>query len=133
MAADLCRGFTNPELGKAVNLLRSLPDGIGLKDLQSLDREYEEAAQVVGMTFETMGLLVHKEIASFQIVRELTGGLLLMMWRKIGNWIDETRIEDGNPRLGEWFQWLAERVEECESDIRPAYEAYAGWTKHIGK
>ena len=133
MAADLCRGFTDPELAKAVNLLKSLPDGISLKDLRSLDGDYEEAAQIVGMTFETMGILVHKDIASFQIVQELAGGLLLMMWRKIEISIKETRVEQGNPRFGEWVQWLAERVEECESDIKPAFEAYADWTKHLDR
>jgi hypothetical protein len=92
VAADLCRGFTDPELAKAVNLLKSLPDGISLKDLRSLDGDYEEAAQIVGMTFETMGILVHKDIASFQIVQELAGGLLLMMWRKIEISIKETRV-----------------------------------------
>jgi hypothetical protein len=52
------------------------------------------------MTFETMGLLVPKDMASFQIVQELTGGLLLMMWRK---------IERRTP-LGISFQILARRM-----------------------
>ena len=92
-----------------------------------MDEEYESAAQIVGMTFETMGLLVHKDIASFKIVQELTGGLLLMMWRKIEVWIKETRVEEGNPRFGEWVQWLGERLAECEADISPAYEIHADW------
>jgi hypothetical protein len=94
VAADLCREFTNPELAKAINLLKPLPDGISLKELRSLDGDYEEAVQIVGMTFETMGILVHKDIASFQIVQELAGGLLLMMWRKISGfsgWLREWR------------------------------------------
>lgn len=130
MAADLCRGFTDPELAKAINLLKSLPDGISLKELRSRDGDYEEAIQIVGMTFETMGILVQKDIASFKIVQELAGGLLLMMWRKMENPIKETRVEQGNPRFGEWVQWLAERMEEREPDIRPAFEAYADWTNH---
>lgn len=129
VAADLCRGFTEPELAKAVILLISLPDGISLQDLRERDAKYEEAVQIVGMTFETMGLLVHKEIASFQIVQELAGGLSLMMWRKSECWVKETRLEQRNPRFGEWFQWLAERVAEREADITPAYEAYADWGK----
>jgi hypothetical protein len=53
------------------------------------------------MTFETVGLLVPKDMASFQIVQELTGGLLLMMmWRK---------IERRTP-LGISFQILARRM-----------------------
>lgn len=129
-AAELCRGFTEPDLARAVILLTSLPDGISRADLKARGPEYEAAAQIVGMTFETMGLLVHKDIASFSIVQELAGGLLLMMWRKIGTWVRETRIEQRNPRFGEWVEWLADRVEARESSIQPAFEAYADWTKY---
>jgi hypothetical protein len=80
---------------------------------------------MVGMTFETMGLLVQKNIASLNIVQELAGGLLLMLWRKIEFQIKETRTEQNNPRFGEWVQWLVERIEEREGDIQPAFIAYA--------
>ena len=126
-AADLCRGFTEPELARAVILLKSMPDQLGLEEVKELDVEFEEAAQLVGMTFETMGLLVHEGVASFRVVQELTGGLLLMMWRKSERWIKETRVEQGNPRFGEWMQWLAEQLEEREADMVPAYEAHKNW------
>jgi hypothetical protein len=132
-AAELCREFTEPKLARSVTLLKNLPDGLSLQGFRELDLEYEEAAQMVGMTFETMGLMVYRDMASFTIVQELTGGLLLMMWRKIGIWIRETREEQGNPRFGEWIQWLAERIAECEPDMRPAHEQHAGWNKHRSK
>lgn len=128
-AADLCQGFTEPELARAITLLRSLPDGVSLRDLQSMDDEYQEAAQIVGMSFETVGLLVQKDIASFEIVQELMGGLMLMMWRKIEVWVRETRIEQNNPRFGEWVQWLAERLAEGEDQMQPAFIKYAGWQR----
>ena len=128
VAAELCRGFTEPALAQAVTLLLSLPDNISQEEMHACGAEYEEAGQLVGMSFETMGLLVHRNIAEFQVVRELTGGLLLMMWRKTGCWIKEVRDQQGNPRFGEWYQWLAERVEECEAEIEPAYKAHAQWT-----
>ncbi|MEZ5502041.1 MAG: hypothetical protein R3E50_05060 [Halioglobus sp.] len=93
--------------------------------MQAMDNETEEAAQIVGMMFETMGLMVYRDVASFRLIQELTGGLLLMMWRKLETWIRTTRKEQGNPRFGEWVQWLAERIEERESEMVPAYEAYA--------
>lgn len=130
-AADLCREFTKPDMARSVTLLKSLPDGLSSKDMQALGPEYEEAALIIGMTFETMGLLVHKNIASFQIVQELTGGLLLMMWRKIERWAKDTREEQNTQRFGEWVQWLAERMEECESELVPAYSKHADWKKHL--
>lgn len=125
IAGDLCRRFSEPEFARAVALLRRLPDGVDMQTMQSMDVEYEEAAQIVGMMFETMGLLVFKDVASFRLIQQLTGGLLLMMWRKLEAWIKTTRVEQGNPRFGEWVQWLAERIEEEEAGMTPAYSAYA--------
>lgn len=121
VAADLCRRFAEPEFARAVTLIRRLPDGITLEELQAMEPEYEEAAQIFGMAIETMGLLVHENVASFQMIRKLTGGLLLAMWRKLEIWIRETRKEQDNPRFGEWVQWLVERIAEREQEMVPAY------------
>ncbi len=126
---DLCRGFSEPELGKAITLLRDLPEDISGEDFAARGKEYEAAALVLGMTFESIGLLVYMRAASFTVVQQLTGGLLLMIWRRIGNWVIMTRQTHNNPRFGEWVQWLAERIEAEESTMTPAYEAYADWKK----
>jgi hypothetical protein len=133
VAAELCRAFAEPELARAITLLRNLPDGIPLRDLQAMDREFESSAQVVGMSFETMGLLVHENIADFHVVQQLTGGLLLMVWRKIHVWTEETRVEHDNPRFGEWVQWLVERIEEREAEMVPAYLAHREWRPRNGR
>lgn len=125
IAGDLCSRFSEPEFARAIALLRRMPDGVDMKTMQSMDVEYEEAAQIVGMMFETMGLLVFRDVASFKLIQELTGGLLLMMWRKLETWITTTRVEQGNPRFGEWVQWLAERIAEEEAAMVPAYIAYS--------
>ena len=127
IAADLCRSFSEPNLARAVALIRQLPDGADAREVESRGIEYEEAAQVVGMVFETMGLLVYRRIASFAMIQSLAGGLLLMMWRKLEGWIVETRREESNPRFGEWMQWLAERIGEQEASMVPAYEAHTDW------
>ena len=125
IAGDLCARFSEPEFARAIALLRRMPDGVDMKTMQSMDVEYEEAAQIVGMMFETMGLLVFRDVASFKLIQELTGGLLLMMWRKLETWITSTRVEQGNPRFGEWVQWLAEHIAEEEAGMVPAYSAHA--------
>ena len=127
IASDLCREFTKPDLARAVNLVRSLPDGITLNELFAMDDEYQDAMQMVGMTFESMGLLVQKRIASFQVVQELTGGLVLMLWKKLEVWIKETRDEQDNPQFGEWVEWLVGQLEERRSDLIPAHIRYKEW------
>ncbi len=127
VAAELCRKFAEPDMARAVTLLRQLPDDISLKELQAMDPEYEDAAQIIGMAFETMGLMVYKEIASFEMVQQLAGGLLQSMWRKIRTWITESRDDIGNPRFGEWMEWIADRLSEHEASVTPAFIAHADW------
>ena len=131
VATELFRRFAQPELGRAITLIKRLPDGISIEELESMGGEYEEAAQIVAMAFESMGLLVFREMASFRMIQELTGGLLLMMWRKLEGWIKATREVQGNPRFAEWVQWLAERLDEREADMVPAYLAHADWKLRV--
>ena len=121
VAADLCRAFSQPELARAVVLLMSMPDRQNLKDFESSEPRHCEAALLVLMTYETMGLLVQKRIASFQIVQELTGGLLLTLWEKLDVLVRETRETTGNQRFAEWVEWLVNRIRVCEGEMQPAY------------
>ena len=124
VAADLCRSFTQPDLARAVVTLISIPDAQKSSDFDTLGARYCESALVVLMTYETMGLLVKKRIASFQIVQELTGGLLLTLWRKLEVLVRETRIETGNPRFADWVDWLVYEVQAHERDMQPAYQRF---------
>jgi hypothetical protein len=129
IAAELMRSFYNPELARAVRLIQQLPDGVSAQELRERGPEYEIAAILVSTTYETMGLLVFLEIAPFSMVLELTGGLTVVMWKKLDRWLDELRVEQSQPTWAEWFQWLAERLDEWsrEHPSRPAYEEFSGW------
>ena len=129
-AAELCRRFSEPDLARAVIQLFRLPDGLPAEEFRKQGQEYEEAAQIVGVTFETMGLLVYRDIASFTLVQEMSGGLLQALWRKMGPWVHGVREETGNPRFGEWVQWLAERLQEREEEIEPAFAAHRDWSHY---
>ena len=128
-AVELVRSFSEPAHANAVNLIQELPDGASAELLRSKGREYERAATMMAITYETIGLLVYREMASFAMVRELTGGLTVVMWRKLGPWVQTVRAEQGHRSFAEWFQWLAEQLgrEGAEKEAHPAYERYAGW------
>jgi hypothetical protein len=128
-AVELVRSFTEPAHANAVNMLQELPDQASAELLRSKGREYERAAVMISVTYEVIGLLVFRRIASFDLVRELTGGLTVVMWRKIGPWVQTVREEQGHRSFAEWFQWLAEQLarEGADKEANPAYEKYAGW------
>lgn len=128
-AVELVRSFSEPAHANAVNMLQELPDQASAELLRSKGRDYERAAVMISVTYEVIGLLVFRRMASFDLVRELTGGLTVVMWRKIGPWVHTVREEQGHRSFAEWFQWLAEQLarEGADKEAHPAYEKYAGW------
>ncbi|HKA16560.1 MAG TPA: hypothetical protein VKH41_16175 [Myxococcota bacterium] len=129
VAAELVRKFSEPEHANAMNLIQELPDGATAELLRAKGREYERAATMIAVTYETIGLLVFREMASFSIVRELSGGITVVMWRKLAPWVAAVRREQNHRSFAEWFQWLAEQLdrESAEKEAHPAYDRYADW------
>jgi len=129
VTVELIRSFHDPELAHAVNLIRDLPDGISAEALRAKGPEYESAAVKVSTTYETIAFLVFRGMTSFSMVRELTGGLAVVMWRKLARWMDTVRQEQAQPSWAEWFQWLAEQLgrDSEQKEANPAYEKFANW------
>jgi hypothetical protein len=129
VAVELVRTFSEIEHANAVNLIQQLPDAVSAEQLRAKGRDYERAATMMAVTYETIGLLVYREMASFALVQELAGGLTVVLWRKLQLWVSAIRQEQNHPRFAEWFQWLAEQLARDSSEKRaaPAHERYAGW------
>jgi hypothetical protein len=132
-AVELMRTIQSQQWTSALLLLGDVPDGIAAPDLHAMSNEYEKAAFTIVAIYETIGFLVYREIAPFHLVQELTGGTVVVMWRKLMAWAIEMRDERKHDRFAEWFQWLAERLVEHEKAISdgPAYKRCAKWKPHV--
>jgi hypothetical protein len=130
VAAGLMQSFYSADLSHAIALLRLLPDGISARQLRERGHDYEEAAILVTMTFETMGLMVHRGIAPFSLVEELAGGMVVVMWRKLSSWLEAVSEEQDQPSWAEWFQWLAEQLKAVEGRKEPAHIRFKDWHRH---
>ena len=129
VAVELIRSFHDPQFAHAVNLIRELPDGVSAEELRSREPEFERAAVMVSTTYEAIALLVFRRMTSFSLARELTGGLAVVMWRKLARWTETVREEQAQPSWAEWFQWLAEQLARDgeRKEAHPAYERFADW------
>ena len=127
---ELMNKFQTPEFAQAFQVLRALNEDVPSSDLKAINPEAEAAAMSVCAVYETIGVLVFRRILPFQVVEDLTGGAVVMCWRKLRTWIEGLRVETSNERVFEWFQWLAERCSEqqnIESKSLPAYQAHQDW------
>lgn len=125
---ELASSFEDRDFTEAYRLLADLEDGMSADAINALGDEYVSAILRVGMKFETIGLLVHNRVVPFDAVKDLVGGAAIKIWGVVRLWTEETRQSQGHILLFEWFQWLAERLEERSEGARlPAYQAYRDW------
>jgi hypothetical protein len=127
VASELMRSFYDSELSEAVALLQPLADGLSAAEFRALEPRYMTAVIKVNMTFETMGLLVFRRVAPFDLVLELAGGLVQVLWRKLGRFVRDVREEQSHPAFAEWFEWLAMMAERHKAKDDPAYLRGADW------
>ncbi len=127
-AIELFRFFGNARFTKAFQLLLHLPDGLGAEDIRTRQANLEDAAMLVSSTMENIGVMTFQRIVPFVIVNKLVGRSVVILWRKLENWAVALRDELGDDAAFEWFQWLAERLEDYQPrDPHPAYEAHKDW------
>lgn len=122
---DILTRLQTPQFRAAYAQIWELP--IGATHEQVVEAEAEAAADQVAMTFETLGLMVHKRMVDLEMVDRITGGFLRESWRRLGPYFQEKRTRLHNRRIAEWFQWLAEHLSVDERRQLGAYEAFRKW------
>jgi hypothetical protein len=128
-AIELIRSLQDPELARAFTLVMSLPPGISADELHAKGPQYVQAANVIGLRFEMLGVLVHRGAVAFDVAEDLTQGGVLGAWARLEKTAQHTRKTQHLPLYLEWFQWLAEQFEKHGSARRaPAPETYRDWT-----
>ena len=85
------------------------------------------AAVTVTTSFENMGLLVFKRIASLELVMDLCGGIITVQARKLKRWQEDVRRENNQPSWGEWFEWLGDQAERVKTPSQPAHVKHRNW------
>jgi len=127
-AVQLVNSFQNPDFNRALRKLWALPDDISITEFRELEDDWEDAVFQVGMTLETMGVLVFRRIVPLPILDELMGDAILILWRKLRFWVEHLRTEQKRDSAYEWFQWLAERLAETDRRTEAgAYKLYRNW------
>ena len=128
VAVELMRSFYSPDFARAMSLVRLLPDAVSAEDLRARGPDFEQAAILIATTFETMGLLAYRNIAPFSLVKELAGGVTVVMWKKLSVWLETIREEQAQPSWAEWFQWLAEQLVKVQKpESLPAHLKFKDW------
>ena len=74
---------------------------------------------------ETLGILVAKHYINIGLVDITLGSYVTTIWNKLKPSVTDMRVKLPDPYLNEYFQWLAERLDERmrENPRKPVHEA----------
>jgi len=132
-AVELVRSLQDTDFTRAFRLIFSLPPGCTASDLRARGPEYEDAAELIGIRFEMLGMLVHRRTVSFDVMEDLAAGATMTLWERLKGWAIEARETRNFASYMEWFQWLAEQLMKRDRVGRgPAHQRYADWTPRRG-
>jgi hypothetical protein len=128
-ALELLRSFQTPEFAHALLLIFALPDDLPKAQIEERLGSDVPTVYALLTTWESLGILVFREEVSLALVDDFFSGPILLSWRKLRRYVEEQRQEQGRETIEEWFQWLAERMEERESRQRPipAHVMHKNW------
>jgi hypothetical protein len=98
--AELIHYITSKELPANINELHARPENEQVIFIQ------------LGQLMESLGILVAEGLINLDLVDKTIGSLVTTAWDKYEAMFLDTRLNQPDPFLGEYFQWLAERIDE---------------------
>lgn len=125
----LFKAYVSPEFLEAMNKVIEMPEGLSRQEAIDFFEGKDHLLYSLIITFESLGILVHKKELDLGLVEDFFSGPVLISWRKLERYSVEGRKEHNRDTMEEWFQWLAERMSEREkmrSPI-PAYIEFKDW------
>jgi hypothetical protein len=130
-AVDIVRTVQTQEVRLAMARILKLPDDLPPEMIRS-DPALLSAALSVDSACEMWGCMVYENIVGLRMLDRMVGGWIRGTWRKLGRWVEAERSDNGDPNVGEWWQWIYEKL---EADPDPgkalgAHIAYRGRCKY---
>ena len=131
---EIMRAFQSVDFTRALRLVMSYEHECRQCRQKAIPEELQDAAMLISTTLEAVGLMVFQRIVPFRLVQRLMGGTIQASWRVLSQHTELTRENLGRPSVHEWFQWLAERLNEYPEyrDEVGAYSKYGEWKPETG-
>jgi hypothetical protein len=126
-AVDIVRTVQTQEVRRAIERVLRLPKDADPELIRS-DPEMLEAALAVDSACEMWGSMVFEGVVEQHLLDRMVGGWVRGSWTRLGRWVEAERAEKRSPNVGEWWQWLYERLLE-DPDLgktQGAHVAYRG-------
>nr|HEX4851992.1 hypothetical protein [Puia sp.] len=112
LTLETLREFQTREFVELMNyiLRKDLP--ANREEMVALPGEEQIMLIQFGQIMESLGILVAERLINLELVDKTLGSFVTASWDKYKPLFQDIRVSQPDPYLGEYFQWLAEEIED---------------------
>ena len=125
LTIETLRNFQTREFAELILFINSHNMPSSSKEMNALPPREQVFIVQFGQQMESLGMLVAERLINIDLVDKTLGSFVTLAWEKYKILFQDIREKQPDPFLGEYFQWLAERIDERmqQNPRRPFYEA----------
>jgi hypothetical protein len=123
LTLEALRNFNTREFSELMNYVTAQDIPPTHEDWQKLPVHEGIIITQFAQEMESLGILVAERLINIDLVDKTIGSLVSIAWGKYQVMIQDSRKKRPDPFLCEYFQWLAERIDERMRDAprKPFY------------
>jgi hypothetical protein len=124
LTLETLRNFQSREFAGLIHYITLHDMPRSRKELQEIPVEEYIMLIQFAQEMESLGILVAERLIDIDLVDKTLGSLVATAWEKYKILFQDIREKQPDPYLGEYFQWLAERIDERmrENPRKPFFE-----------
>jgi len=112
LTLEALRNFNTREFSELMNYITAHNIPPTHEDWQKLPVHEGIIITQFAQEMESLGILVAERLINIELVDKTIGSLVSIAWDKYKVMIEDSRRKRPDPFLCEYFQWLAERIDE---------------------
>ncbi|MFI5153009.1 MAG: hypothetical protein ACHQET_06710 [Chitinophagales bacterium] len=111
LTLETLREFQTREFVELMSFLNSTEMPKTRDGLMGIPQNERVMIMQYAQEMESLGILVAEKLINIDLVDKTLGIFVVTSWEKYKSLFLETRVTAPDPFLGEYFQWLAERID----------------------
>ena len=127
-ALDVFNITVQHEVMDALTLILDLPKDTDPEHIRG-SAELRRASELLMNLFEYWGIMVFYRVVPLRTLDLLVGGVVRGSWERLHRFVELEREKTNIPVRAEWFQWLADRLNQHPQPEKKfgAHVAFARW------
>lgn len=121
LTLEALRSFSTREFAEIIYFTTRVEMPKTREEFLAMSQQQQVLLIQAGQQMESIGMLVYERYIDLDLIDKTIGSLVSTTWEKYKPVFEDMRIKNPDPYLGEYFQWLAERVDQKIQEQREPY------------